>query len=93
MHTRGTHLMARALPVGSDPIPIIDSPYSFDDQRVTMLADPIELSQGDTIEINCTYQNSGDTPVAFGQSTNAEMCFAGLLWSPPVLAGTACFND
>ena len=54
--------------------------------------EPLELHAGDTIEVNCTYQNPG-AAVGFGESSDSEMCFTGLYWYPPMGIGSFCFND
>lgn len=94
MHQLGTHMMTRGLPVGGEALPILDQDYSFDQQTVKSFDTPLHLKQGDTIEVNCTYDNPGDTTIAFGQSSNAEMCYTGFYWYPPLGGPSAfCNND
>ena len=37
---------------------------------------PLRLETGDTVRWTCHYDNPGDQPVAFGLTTEDEMCFA-----------------
>lgn len=63
--------------------------YSFDDQRYTILS-PLRLQAGDTIDVNCHYDNPTDSSVPFGDSTRQEMCYAGIYRYPPVGSGLTC---
>ena len=40
------------------------------------------MTKGDTVHVECTYQNTTDSPVMFGESTLSEMCFTGLYRYP-----------
>ena len=94
MHQLGTHLMTRILPSTGEPVPVLDMDFSFEDQRYVEF-EPIALHAGDTVEVNCTYQNPG-AAVGFGESSDTEMCFTGLYWYPPIEIGSFgsfCFND
>jgi hypothetical protein len=94
MHKLGTYLSARALPASGEPLMLLDGPYSFEDQGFSVLQAPIHLQTGDTIEVNCTYQNPFEATIPFGQSSDQEMCMAGLFLYPPISTGNAfCFND
>lgn len=80
MHWFGTYLKATAVRGGERTI-LFEGSYSFDDQRY-QLVDSITLAAGDTIEVECVYDNSTDTPVAFGDSTREEMCYAAVYAYP-----------
>ena len=92
MHRLGTHMMTRAVPVSGPPTTLIDRDYSFDDQSFDFLDQPVNLHAGDTIEVNCSYQNPQAITVGFGQSTRDEMCFTATYLYPPLFAGGFCIQ-
>ena len=50
---------------------------------IKRLAVPVELRQGDSILINCTYQSTEQTSVVtFGEGDSKEMCYAFLTYFP-----------
>jgi hypothetical protein len=49
-------------------------------------------TSGDKVTVDCTYQNGTDQPAAFGESTLAEMCFAGLYQYPAGSTGFVCIK-
>ena len=89
MHQVGRHIQVTAV-VGGQSRAIYDEDYRFDDQRFKQFA-PLALAKGDQIEVLCTYDNQTGKPVAFGQSSYEEMCFAISFLSPPV--PTKTFGD
>jgi hypothetical protein len=48
-------------------------PFDFDDQRI----EPLELSiaAGDLTRVRCTYDNTHDQTIGYGESTLNEMCY------------------
>lgn len=80
MHQMGAHLKVVAHRSAGDVL-IHDGPYDFENQIATRL-DPIALVEGDTIEIECTYENTTGQTLHFGESSNDEMCIAGLARFP-----------
>jgi len=56
---------------------LLDSLYSFDYQHI-YLTEPTDVQVGDTIQIECGYQNNTQRTVGFGESAQDEMCFAAL---------------
>jgi len=48
-------------------------PFTFDDQRI----DPVELTiaAGDITRVRCSYENTLDQAVGYGESTRNEMCY------------------
>jgi hypothetical protein len=48
-------------------------PFNFDDQRIDMV--DLTLSPGDMTRVTCTYNNTMDQEVGYGESTHNEMCF------------------
>jgi hypothetical protein len=84
MHQLGSLLRTRLARAGSSAEPelLFDTPYSFDDQQVTLLPSAAALNKGDRIVTECTYRNPGPDTVHFGDSSTAEMCFSGVFTYP-----------
>jgi hypothetical protein len=79
MHQLGRHMKVTSL---RDGRVVHDAPYSFEDQRHFMIEPFLALEAGDTVRVECEYQNPSNQSVQFGDSSNAEMCFAGLFHYP-----------
>jgi hypothetical protein len=58
-----------------------DGPYNFDDQSYDVI-EPVQMAAGDRVRVECTHENTTSQDVRFGESTLAEMCFAGLYRYP-----------
>lgn len=48
-------------------------PFDFNDQRIDKLE--LDLSPGDVARVTCTFENSKDQEVTYGESTLNEMCY------------------
>ena len=73
MHKAGTHLKSIVNRAAGGTEVMYDGAFNFDFQ--TVYDTPIKLMPGDTVTTTCTFQNSTNLPINFGQSTTAEMCF------------------
>jgi hypothetical protein len=81
MHQLGTHLKT-TLTSGGVATVLHDGDYTFNEQ-VQLPLDPIvQLHSGDTVTTECTYQNTTDHAVSFGESSDTEMCFSVLFRYP-----------
>jgi hypothetical protein len=80
MHQLGVHIKT-AVTVGGTQRVIHDSEYDFEEQYLLPL-EPIAFRAGDSITTECTYRNTGPTPVKFGESSDTEMCFSILFRYP-----------
>jgi hypothetical protein len=89
MHQLGTYMKVAAEPAGKDDVVLHDGPYDFNEQRYYKI-DPLHLSKGDEVRVECTHTNTTDKMVTFGDSSLAEMCFAGLYRYPAADDGFAC---
>ena len=89
MHQLGTHLKATAKRASGAPVTLYDGPYDFNEQR-QYPAEMLKLAAGDTVEVECTYANTTDRMVAFGESSLDEMCFIGLYKFPLTDDGLVC---
>lgn len=76
MHMLGIHMKVEA---GSTVI--WDEDYSFDEQVVRRVG-PVSLSSGEKVRVHCTYNNTTDDIVRFGDSSYDEMCIAGIFRYP-----------
>lgn len=81
MHQLGSHMKVVAKAAAGDQI-LHDEAYDFFDQKLYVLPEPLQLEQGDKIEVTCTYDNTTGSTVNFGDSSTAEMCFAGMYRYP-----------
>lgn len=81
MHQLGIHLKAVAESSVQGEMVLHDGDYDFDTQIAYPL-DMIEMKKGDLVKVECTYMNTTDADVHFGDSSLAEMCFAGLVRYP-----------
>ena len=71
----------------STAVSLLDEPYSFSNQT-NWLQDPaLELHTGDRLDVQCTYTNTTGSDVHWGDSSTAEMCFAGLYRYPASSSG------
>jgi hypothetical protein len=89
MHHLGTHTRTTLNPDTPDEQILLDIPdWDFHWQGDYWFADPVWIEQGDTIRTTCTWDNSisRENPepryVVFGESTDDEMCLAGLTVLP-----------
>lgn len=81
MHQHGTKIMLEAGATEDDAQPIYQrDPWSFGDQTM----DPIQLSlkKGTYVRATCTYDNLGQTPVTYGESSADEMCYMVMFMTP-----------
>ena len=82
MHQLGTHLTYTVTPAAGSPYMLYDQDYTFDGQEHVMF-DPVRtLHSGDQLKIDCTYNNTTGNTVTFGESSNDEMCLAGITLYP-----------
>lgn len=82
MHTLGRHLTLTLVRQDGEEVVLYDEAYDFDAQVNRPFDPAIEIAAGDTMTIACTWDNPTNATVGFGESTNDEMCFAGLFVYP-----------
>jgi hypothetical protein len=80
MHQLGTH-MKTTLTVGGTQRVINDAPYAFEHQAV-LTFEPIQLHAGDKITSDCTWMNTTNQTVTYGESSTTEMCYSILYRFP-----------
>lgn len=91
MHQLGVHLKAVAESSVQGDVVLSDEAYDFENQRVALVG-PVEMKAGDKVRVDCTYENTTKKVVQFGDSSLAEMCFAGLLRYPALDGVFFCTN-
>jgi hypothetical protein len=73
MHKLGTHLKSVVMRAAGGTDVLYDGDFSFQFQLAH--ESPLLLQAGDKITTTCSFQNTTDGAVTFGQSTDKEMCF------------------
>jgi hypothetical protein len=81
MHQFATHQKV-TMNVGGEARTIHDEVYDFEHQNNFAFEPLLEVSAGDSIDVECTYTNTSQEMLEWGDSSNAEMCFAGLYRYP-----------
>jgi hypothetical protein len=89
MHQLGTHLKT-TVTAGGVPKVIHDAAYQFDEQAFLEI-EPITLDAGDTITSECTWNNTTDNTVTYGESSTTEMCYS-ILFRYPAQSEEFCHN-
>jgi len=82
MHLIGVRMTSVVHRAAGGDETVFDQPFQFDQQFNYMMNPPIVLKAGDTIESTCTFNNTNAANVAFGQSTQQEMCYQFALAYP-----------
>jgi hypothetical protein len=59
-----------------------DEDYSFNEQRYWLQSPIVDVQAGDQVKVTCTYVNNTGATIHWGDSSNEEMCFAGLYRFP-----------
>lgn len=81
MHQIGTHMRIFAERAGGEEILLHDAPYDFDEQLYYMI-EPLRLSEGERVRIECTHENPTERTIRFGDGSEDEMCLAGIYRYP-----------
>jgi hypothetical protein len=75
MHRIGKNMFTEVTRVGGATEVVFDEPFSNDYQAYYAVDPFIVLQPGDKIRAECTFFNNTPGNVAFGQSTDQEMCY------------------
>lgn len=81
MHQVATHQKVELIRGGTPQI-LHDRAFNFAEQNYYLQSPEIQVQQGDQIRVSCTYNNTTDRTITFGDSSDQEMCFAGLYRYP-----------
>lgn len=79
------HLMATSMTLelgpSADDMQVIYSarePWDFEQQTIDIV--DMNVEQGQHARVTCTYNNTTDRTITYGESTFDEMCFLGAFW-------------
>jgi hypothetical protein len=86
MHQLGVHAKIVAHSSLAGDKVLFDGAYDFTHQYVYPV-DEFVMAAGDNVSVECTYLNTTDETVMWGDSSLAEMCFAGVGVYPSVDSG------
>lgn len=81
MHQLATHQKVTHIRGGTQTV-LHDDAFAFGEQNFFEQTPEVQLTGGDQIRVDCTYLNNTGHDVSFGDSSDAEMCFAGLYRYP-----------
>jgi cytochrome c5 len=67
---------------GTGPIEVLhDGPFSFEEQTIKPIEDTL-IQAGDVLTTRCTFENSSDRMITFGEDTEDEMCINWVRYYP-----------
>jgi len=94
MHTFGIHMrVVHVTGAPDDPTAkrttLHDGPFEFGHQHQYPISRTL-VRAGESLEVTCTWDNTSDQEVGFGDSTLDEMCFAGIVRYPASNTGLYC---
>jgi hypothetical protein len=92
MHQLGIYEKVVAETSRAGEVTLFDGPYDFNEQSYQAIR-PLVVAKGDRVRVECTHRNTTTKRVTFGESTLAEMCFAGLYRYPAGGQFLICSND
>jgi hypothetical protein len=83
MHRLGVHLSTIVKHTDGTQETITDQPFSFDDQAIQFLKQPVIVKKGDMLTTTCSYDNTTGRVIGYSKGSDGEMCANGLMASPP----------
>ena len=91
MHQTGVHMRAVAHSSVDGEVVLRDGEYDFERQLVYSIEE-VAMKRGDKVDVECTFDNQTGGPVAFGESSDQEMCFLVLHRYPAAqMPAISCF--
>jgi hypothetical protein len=75
MHKLGKNMESYITRANGTKEPVFNKPFQFDNQISYDLDPYLVLNRGDTITSTCTFFNNTNASVAFGPSSDQEMCY------------------
>lgn len=66
----------------TDECVLMDDNWNFHWQSGVQLKQPIRVNPGDSIRVNCWFNNTTGRTVNWGESTQDEMCLGIIMWGP-----------
>ena len=74
-HKLATHMKFTVQKASGETIVMHDADFDFNEQQAYAMNPTVQLVTGDKVTTTCTYTNSTDQAVRFGENTEDEMCF------------------
>jgi hypothetical protein len=91
MHLTGVRQKTTLVRKNGDREVLLDAPFDFDNQDTLILDPPVEVYEGDHLEVECEYDNPTAETFTFGESTgDSEMCLTGFYRYPAVAESFFC---
>jgi hypothetical protein len=87
MHRIGTHMNTRVQRASGEVEILFDAAFSFGHGRHNVVH--FELNANESLTTTCTYNNTNDYGVSFGETANDEMCYQFVLAYPARALGNA----
>jgi hypothetical protein len=86
MHTHGIALSTERIPNGTGTPEMIfeQKPFNFENQENFRLDPFKKVAPGDVLRTRCSFKNTGDTAVTWGEGTGEEMCFNFFAYYPAI---------
>jgi len=84
-HALGTNVeveTATSAAAGTSVYPPAGRPFRWNDAPVAYFDPPLEFGEGEGFRFRCSWNNTTDGPVWFGESATAEMCFFWAYYYP-----------
>ncbi len=81
MHQYATHQKV-TMTIGGEELVLHDEAFDFEHQINYPLDPMLDVAAGDSVGVECTYTNTSDTTLTFGDSSTEEMCLTGLYRYP-----------
>jgi hypothetical protein len=85
MHKLGTSIATTKLATSTEPAVDLGSHAVWDFNNQPWTARQATLRSGDTVRVQCGWQNPTDAAVTFGEATNQEMCFTFTMYYPRIV--------
>ena len=95
-HQLGTHhkfTVTRGTGGNAVTTTLHDDAYAFTEQNYYLAEPEFAVMPGDKLETTCTWKNTTNATVGWGESSNDEMCFTGLYRYPAQNEGIAKCTD
>ncbi len=80
-HQLGTHHKVQITRGGNTTV-LHDAAYDFREQNYYLQNPMFDVMPGDDIDVTCTWKNTTNGDVTFGESSTQEMCFSGFYRFP-----------
>ena len=87
MHKLAVHQKVELIRGQNPPVSLHDKEYTFLEQNYYLKSPEVQVQQGDKIQVTCDFVNNTGSVVTVGDSSDKEMCFAGLYRYPAQNAG------